>query len=133
MLFMRKVALLFGQVLCGSLTLTYWGLFSQLFYFLLSNIYCSPTLFFQQFMNFVGLSNILDRERRKSFNRRKPKKRTHRDAVGAPLVGSELPTKIGKRIELVGRIEAFLVFSVTAFYFSVMPWRVRADKLMADI
>ena len=38
--------------------------------------------------NSVGLSIILDMERRKSFFRSSPFKRTHRAVVGATLVGS---------------------------------------------
>ena len=49
------------------------------------------------------------------------------------MVHSELCTKIGEGSEAVGIVKAPLVFTVTALYFAVMPWGIRADKLVPDI
>ena len=48
--------------------------------------------------------------------RRKPVKRPHREVVGAAVVDSELFCEIIQREEGMTGIEAFLVFSVTAFH-----------------
>ena len=63
---------------------------------------------------------------------REPGKRTHGAGVAATLVGSELPAKVGERVEAVGIVETFLVFPVAAFHFSVMAGRIGADQLVAD-
>ena len=81
----------------------------------------------------VGLSNMLDSMGTKELKGREPAKRPHGEIVTAILVGSELPTKIGERIEGVGVVEAFLVFTVAAFHLAVMPWCVRPDKLVANV
>lgn len=47
-------------------------------------------------------------------------------------MNSELFVKVSQREERVDRIEAFLVFPVAAFHFSVMPWGVRTDELVPD-
>ena len=47
-------------------------------------------------------------------------------------MGSELPTKVGERIEGVSIVESFLVFSVTAFDFAIMSGCVGTDELVAD-
>ena len=52
---------------------------------------------------------------------------THRKLVAFPLVGSELPTKVGEGVKRVFVIEAFLVFPVAAFHLAVMARRVWAD------
>lgn len=44
----------------------------------------------QIFFNFVGLSNILDKEINKEVTRREPKKRPHRSVVGASVVDGKL-------------------------------------------
>ena len=43
---------------------------------------------------------------------------------------SKLLFKVFQRIEAVRSIETPLIFPVTAFDFSVMPWRVRANQLV---
>ena len=43
----------------------------------------------------------------------------------------KLLIKVCKGIKAVGRIEAFLVFSVAALYFAIMPRGVRPDELVA--
>ena len=52
--------------------------------------------------------------------------------IAATLVGSELPTKVGKGVETVSGIEAFLVFAVTAFNLAVVPMRIGTDELVAN-
>ena len=47
-------------------------------------------------------------------------------------MGSELPTKVGERIETVGVIESLLIFPVAAFDLAVVAGRVRANQLVAD-
>ena len=59
-------------------------------------------------------------------------KRTHRTVVGATLVGSELPTKVGERVETVRVVEEFLVFSVAALDLAIVTRRIRTDQLVAD-
>ena len=59
-------------------------------------------------------------------------KRPHREVVGAAVVDSELFCKIIQREEGMTGIEAFLVFSVTALYLTVMPGRVGTDQLVTD-
>ena len=54
-------------------------------------------------------------------------KRPHREVVGAAVVDSELLCEIIQREEGMTGIEAFLVFSVTALYLTVMPGSIRAD------
>ena len=44
----------------------------------------------------------------------------------------KLLIKVCKGIKAVGRIEAFLVFPVTALYFAIVPWGVRPDELVSD-
>ena len=48
------------------------------------------------------------------------------------VMDSKLFVKVSQREERVDRIEAFLVFPVAAFHFSVMPWGVRTDELVPD-
>ena len=64
--------------------------------------------------------------------RRTPIKRPHREVVGAAVVDSELFCKIIQREEGMTGIEAFLVFSVTALYLTVIPGRVGTDQLVTD-
>ena len=75
---------------------------------------------------------MLDSEGTKELTRREPAKRPHGEIVTAILVGSELPTKIGERIEGMGIVEAFLVFTVAAFHLAVMPWGVRSNELVTN-
>lgn len=67
------------------------------------------------------MSNILDSE----LNGRKPIERPHGKVVGTTVMYSKLLLKVCKGVE------AFLVFSVAALYFAIMPRRVRADELVA--
>ena len=71
---------------------------------------------------------MLDRE----LARRKPVERPHGEIVGAAVVDSELVGKVIKGKERVGRIEAFLIFSVAAFDLAVMAWSIGADQLVPD-
>ena len=48
------------------------------------------------------------------------------------VVDSKLVCEIGQREEGMTGIEAFLVFSVTALYLSVMPGSVGTDQLVLD-
>ena len=48
-------------------------------------------------------------------------------------MGSELPTKVGERVEAVCVVETFLVFSVTAFDLAVVAGRIRANQLVTDV
>ena len=75
---------------------------------------------------------MLDSMDTKELAGREPVKRAHGKAVAAILVGSELPTKIGERVEGMGVVETFLVFAVAAFHLAVVPWGVRADQLVTD-
>ena len=64
--------------------------------------------------------------------RRTPIKRPHREVVGAAVVDSELLGEIIQREEGMTGIEAFLVFSVTALYLTVIPGGVGTDQLVTD-
>ena len=74
---------------------------------------------------------MLDSMVMKKLARRKPAKRAHGKIVAAILVGSELTTKIVERIEGMGIIESFLIFTVAAFYLAVVPWGVGAYEFVA--
>ena len=50
--------------------------------------------------------------------------------VAVPLVGSELPTKVVKRVEGMLVVEAFLVFAVAAFDLAIVPRREDLDELV---
>ncbi len=76
--------------------------------------------------NFVGLSNILYSARSKTISRGSPLQGSHRSAVAASLVPSELGTKVFEGVEAVGGVETFLVFAVTAFDLAVVTWRTLA-------
>ena len=58
--------------------------------------------------------------------------RPHWKVVGTTIMDRKLLIKVCKGIKAVGRIEAFLVFSVAALYFAIMPRRVRPDELVTD-
>ena len=73
----------------------------------------------------VGLSNILDRELRG----RKPAEGPHREVVGAAVVDNKLLRKVVQRVKAVTGIKAFLVLSVAALYFAVVPRGVGANEL----
>ena len=66
------------------------------------------------------------------FVRRKPTKGPHREVVGAAVVDSEQFCEIIQREEGMTGIEAFLVFSVTAFHLAVVAGSVGTDKLVAN-
>ena len=57
---------------------------------------------------------------------------THRKLVILPLVGSEMPTKVGEGVEGTLVVKAFLIFTVAAFHLTVMARCVRMDQFMAD-
>ena len=94
------------------------------------------TIFKMREESLVGLSNILDSERKegsgKFFSGREPGKRAHGQVVGAILVCSELHTKIGKREEAVRIVEPLLILAVAAFHLPVVAGRVGADQLVPD-
>jgi len=75
---------------------------------------------------------MLDRVDAKELSGRKPMKGSHGDVVAAILVDSELPTKIGERVEGMGVIETLLIFAVAAFHLAVVPRGIRSDKLVTD-
>lgn len=45
---------------------------------------------------------------------------------------SKLLGKVIKRIEEMGRIEAFLVLTVAALNFTLVPWSIRPDKFVEN-
>ena len=47
-------------------------------------------------------------------------------------MGSELPTKVGERVEAVGVVEPFLIFSVAALDLAIVARRVGPNQLMAE-
>ena len=49
-----------------------------------------------------------------------------------PLSSGELGLEVGERIELVGSIEFFIVFSVAALYFAIVPRSIRPDGFVPD-
>ena len=65
------------------------------------------------------------RESEKNLFRRTPVKRSHRKIIVLTLANSKLFSEIIKGIELMRSIKIFVIFSVTAFYLTVMPWRSR--------
>ena len=74
---------------------------------------------------------MLDSVVAKELTRRKPAEGSHGTIVASILVGSELPTKIGERVEDMGIVETLLVFAMAAFHLAVVPRRIGADELMA--
>jgi hypothetical protein len=80
---------------------------------------------------YVGLSNILDREVSKEVLGRAPMERTHREIIGTGLVSSELLTKVGEGVKVVGVVEAFLIFPVAALDLAVVPGCIGPNQLMA--
>ena len=64
--------------------------------------------------------------------RRKPVKRSHREAVGAAIVNSELLGKVVQRIETVAGVKAFLILTMTALNLAVVSRGVRANELMSN-
>ena len=76
----------------------------------------------------IGLSNILDSE----LQRRKPSKWPHGYFVCAAIVDSQLFVKVLKGIEGMAAVEMFLVLSVAAIYFAVVPGRVCPNQLMRN-
>ena len=75
---------------------------------------------------------MLDSVIPKDIDRGEPMEGTHRKLVAVSLVGSELPTKVGEGVERVLVVEAFLVFPVAAFNFTVVARRIGTDQLVAD-
>lgn len=81
---------------------------------------------------FVGLSNKLDREGRKSINGREPVKRAHRSEIGAILMSSKLRGEIGEGEETVGVIKALLILAMRAFNLAVMAGSIGANEFVPD-
>ena len=63
---------------------------------------------------------------------RKPTKGPHREVVGTTIMYSELRFKVTEGIESMTGIETFLILTVAAFDFSVVPGSIRADQLVSD-
>ncbi len=62
-----------------------------------------------------------------------PSERTHREVIIIPvIVPLELFCKILKGIETVCGIEPFIILSVAAFHFTIMPGGKRPDQLVVD-
>lgn len=72
------------------------------------------------------------RESGKEFIGRSPLKRTRRTVVGASLVGSELPGKVGEGVEAVRVIEELLIFTMAALDLAVVARRIRTNQLVPD-
>ena len=77
----------------------------------------------------VGLSNILDGE----LVRRGPVKRSHREVVGAAVMGSELLGEVIEGVETVTGVKALLVLPVASFHLAVVARCVGTDELVADL
>ena len=74
----------------------------------------------------------MDSEGTKEETRGGPTEGTHRQVVGSALVPSELGAKVSEGEEGAEAVEAFLVFSVTAFDLAVVSGGIGADQLMTD-
>lgn len=59
-------------------------------------------------------------------------KGAHRKGVAFSLVNSKLITKVCEGVEGVGIVEAFLVFSMASFDFTVVPGSIRANQFVPD-
>ena len=57
---------------------------------------------------------------------------THRQVVGTGIVDDELLCKVIQSVKVVARIETFLILTVAALDFAVVPRRIRADQLVPD-
>ena len=57
---------------------------------------------------------------------------SHRKVVGTGIVDDELLCKVIQRVEVVARIETFLILTVAALDFAIVPRRIRADQLVPD-
>jgi len=64
--------------------------------------------------------------------RRKPIERTHGKIVIVSIPNSKLFLEVFKGEELVVSIEILVILTVAAFDLSVVPWRVRLNKLVPD-
>ena len=64
--------------------------------------------------------------------RRKPVKRSHREAVGAAVVNSELLGKVVQRIKTMAGVKAFLILTMTTLHLAVVSRRVRTNELMSN-
>ena len=62
------------------------------------------------------------------LDRRAPAQGSHRDIVRTPKMCSELILEVGQGVEIVGVVESFLIFSVTALDFAIMPWGIGPDE-----
>ena len=57
---------------------------------------------------------------------------THGTGVAPTLVGSFLPTKVGEGEEAVRVVEALLIFTMAAFYLSIVAGRIGSDELVPN-
>ena len=53
-------------------------------------------------------------------------------AASCPPKSASEPTKVGERVEAVGVVEPFLIFSVAALDLAIVAGRIRANQLMAE-
>ena len=61
-----------------------------------------------------------------------PVERTDGEIIVLSLSSGELGLEVGERIELVRSIEFFIVFSVAALYFAIVPGSIRTDGFVPD-
>lgn len=61
-----------------------------------------------------------------------PVERSHGEIIIISLPDSKLFLEIREAEEFMTSIELFVIFSVTAFNLSVMPWRIRPNQLVPD-
>ena len=61
-----------------------------------------------------------------------PVERTDGEIVVLSLSSGELGLEVGERIELVGSIEFFVVLSVAALYFAIVPGSIRTNGFVPD-
>ena len=65
--------------------------------------------------------------------RRFPRKRSHRKRIVPSVMNSKLLFEIIERKELVSCIKVFIIFSVRAFNFAVMPGSIRANEFVVNM
>ena len=76
----------------------------------------------------VGLSNIVDREGREDISGNSPVERTHGAGVASTLVGSQLPTKVGERLEMMRIVETLLILTMAALHLSVVAGSIGSNE-----
>ena len=57
---------------------------------------------------------------------------SHRKVVGTGMMNGELLCKVIQRVKVVARIETFLILTVAALDFAVVPRRIRLDAFHPD-